>query len=332
MKKDHGEWCASFPREGGPHKFSNWGSKWSEQSDRGRDRGHCLLRIPLPEASFTRWDLETNTNSVETLVGIDYKGEPFAIAYVDKVEDAIQRRRHWSRRPMGPRTCWKGQTLANIFFHKLSKPHLELHDEIYYMWSTARPLDKSAGVLWSRNQTRLLEDDNKDSNRYGWAPHFDIRTLLPRVSPFLVQIFWASLSLGFFPSLWNETKVLAVRKPGKASYKEAQAYKPISLLFCKIIGSSSQYTIKGLAWGQTDIIPRSDQFSSWTAHVGCLLEACGSHYHCFQGQVSGAGSVIGHSSSTGVSLEKWNIMQTEKEQSAIVPNSLDVWLSFKATM
>ena len=47
---------------------------------------------------------------------------------------------------------------------------------------------------------------------------------------FLQRIFIASLRLGVFPTQWKTAKVIALGKPGKKSYSEARAYRPISLL------------------------------------------------------------------------------------------------------
>ena len=47
---------------------------------------------------------------------------------------------------------------------------------------------------------------------------------------FLQRLFIASLRLGAFPTPWRIASIIALCKPGKSSYAEARAYRPISLL------------------------------------------------------------------------------------------------------
>ena len=48
--------------------------------------------------------------------------------------------------------------------------------------------------------------------------------------PWLMRIFGGSFAVGYFPQVWRTAKVLALQKPGKASYATPRSYRPISLL------------------------------------------------------------------------------------------------------
>src|SRR5271154_3583522 len=47
--------------------------------------------------------------------------------------------------------------------------------------------------------------------------------------PQLVEVFKASLYLGYIPGVWRKTKVIFLPKPGKPSYQVTGAWRPISL-------------------------------------------------------------------------------------------------------
>ena len=48
--------------------------------------------------------------------------------------------------------------------------------------------------------------------------------------PWLLLISNASLAFSHFPGAWRRARVIALRKPGKASYSVPRSYRPISLL------------------------------------------------------------------------------------------------------
>ena len=54
---------------------------------------------------------------------------------------------------------------------------------------------------------------------------------------FLQTIYKASIYLHYTPKLWRDTKVIFIPKPGKATYRKAKSFRPISL---------SNYFLKGL--------------------------------------------------------------------------------------
>jgi hypothetical protein len=49
------------------------------------------------------------------------------------------------------------------------------------------------------------------------------------VIPYLVRIFHACLSNGYFPAIWQQVKVVFIPKPGRNSYSGPRDYRPISL-------------------------------------------------------------------------------------------------------
>ena len=46
----------------------------------------------------------------------------------------------------------------------------------------------------------------------------------------MVQIFTASINLGYYPRKWKTVTIVVLRKPGKPDYTVPGAYRPISLL------------------------------------------------------------------------------------------------------
>ena len=135
----------------------------------------------------------------------------------------------------------KATTLAAIFFPKLPAASLPMHEEIDVAWATARPPGKLLGPEVTTKEIRKTCYRMRSKAATGVD---DLSILIMKrcsreLIPFLQRLFTASLSLGFFPSLWREAKVLALRKLGKPSYEEARAYRPISLLnhFGKLLES-----------------------------------------------------------------------------------------------
>ena len=49
------------------------------------------------------------------------------------------------------------------------------------------------------------------------------------MSSILCSIFRVFLALGFIPTAWRNARVTFIPKPGKPSYTEAKAYRPICL-------------------------------------------------------------------------------------------------------
>ena len=53
----------------------------------------------------------------------------------------------------------------------------------------------------------------------------------------ITDVYKACVILQFTPSLWRDTRVIFIPKPGKESYNKAKSFRPISL---------SNYLLKGL--------------------------------------------------------------------------------------
>ena len=49
------------------------------------------------------------------------------------------------------------------------------------------------------------------------------------LTPHLLQLYRASIAYGYIPICWRKVKVVFIPKPGKSSYTQAKAYRPISL-------------------------------------------------------------------------------------------------------
>ena len=109
---------------------------------------------------------------------------------------------------------------------------LRFHSEVDTTWNTARPPGESVESWVSIKELR----------RACFRMRSQAATGVDRLSILIVQrcfrelmifrrrLFTASLRLGVFPTPWKIASVIALRKPGKSSYAEARAYRPISLL------------------------------------------------------------------------------------------------------
>ena len=126
----------------------------------------------------------------------------------------------------------KAQHLKKIFFPTLPRANLRFHTSIDFKWSTARPPGQLSDTKVTTRELRAAVGRMRRKAATGpdQLPILLIERCFRELSPFLCRLFTASLQLGFFPSQWKSAKVIALRKPGKASYADPRAYRPISLL------------------------------------------------------------------------------------------------------
>ena len=57
------------------------------------------------------------------------------------------------------------------------------------------------------------------------------------LTPFLLQIYWAVLTLNIYCKFWDESTTIVIRKLGKPRYNIPKAYQLIALLntICKVL-------------------------------------------------------------------------------------------------
>ena len=126
----------------------------------------------------------------------------------------------------------KAEALASAFFPSLPSGDRPRQLAIEHAWSTYRP----PGLLESERVTRgevilAIRDTRADA-----APGPDgiparvFKKCMMTLLPWLVWVFQGSLVCGHYPLAWRTAKVIALRKPGKASYATPRSYRPISLL------------------------------------------------------------------------------------------------------
>jgi ribonuclease HI len=80
-------------------------------------------------------------------------------------------------------------------------------------------------IIWAINSFKPFKSPGGD----GILPAL-IQKGLDWLLPHLVVMFRASLELGYVPKSWCETNVVFIPKPGKDSYTETNAFRPISLM------------------------------------------------------------------------------------------------------
>ena len=122
--------------------------------------------------------------------------------------------------------------LTSIFFPRLPQANLQFHGTIDRTWDTARPPGFLGETRVSVREIRkaCYQMRAKAATGVDQLPILIFQCCFRELMSFLQRLFTASIQLSFFPTLWKVAKVIALRKPGKASYAEARAYRPISLL------------------------------------------------------------------------------------------------------
>jgi hypothetical protein len=90
-------------------------------------------------------------------------------------------------------------------------------------------------LFWSKRASWELEralNSCKPTNSPGHdgIQYWLFKNFLDIVSPILLSIFNACLSLQYFPVSWKSALVLVLRKPKKNDYTRPENYRPISLL------------------------------------------------------------------------------------------------------
>ena len=83
----------------------------------------------------------------------------------------------------------------------------------------------------------LLKFENKKSPGPDDLKPLIFQFFPPNIIEIFTYIYKACVALGFTPTLWRESKVIFIPKPGKDDYTKANAFRPISL---------SNYLLKGL--------------------------------------------------------------------------------------
>ena len=126
----------------------------------------------------------------------------------------------------------KARVLTTTFFPSLPAVTSPAQERVEHAWRTHRP----PGPEDSELVTPLEVLSAIRAMRMDAAPGLDgipvicLKKCCGILLPWLRQIFSSSLALGYFPEKWRIAKVLALRKPGKASYATPRSYRPISLL------------------------------------------------------------------------------------------------------
>jgi hypothetical protein len=113
--------------------------------------------------------------------------------------------------------------LLNSFFPKMAEPTLEsttpTREEI--PWEPVTKLEIERALKAAKGNTALGEDS---------LPTLVWKNIWKHVAHFIVQIFTASINLGYYPKRWKTATIIVLRKPGKPDYSAPGAYRPISLL------------------------------------------------------------------------------------------------------
>ena len=122
--------------------------------------------------------------------------------------------------------------LATTFFPSLPIATSLTQKTIEHAWSTHRPLGpKEFEKVTPRGILSAIL-----SMRFDAAPGVDgipvicLKKCCGILLPWLMRIFGGSFVVGYFPQMWCTAKVLALRKPRKASYATPHSSQPIRLL------------------------------------------------------------------------------------------------------
>ena len=126
----------------------------------------------------------------------------------------------------------KAAALAPVFFPSLPPSRDSRQAAIDFAWGTHRPPGDRDFVEVSLTEVQEAVKAMPLTSVPGLdqIPVVVLCKNLFILAPWLRLIYSASLSLQCFPRTWRVSKVIVLRKPGKASYSTPRSYRPISLL------------------------------------------------------------------------------------------------------
>ena len=101
----------------------------------------------------------------------------------------------------------------------LAYTHLPQED-----WATAREITQTERVAWAVSCFSPFKTGGTD----GIFPAL-LQKGIEVIKHHMSRIMAACLALGYVPKQWRVARVVFIPKPGKASYKEAKSFRPISL-------------------------------------------------------------------------------------------------------
>lgn len=79
-------------------------------------------------------------------------------------------------------------------------------------------------------QNAILHTKPKKSLRPDGLPNLVLQRLLPLITHYLTNLFNACLRLHYCTEHFRRSRTVVIRKPGKPSYADPKAYRPIALL------------------------------------------------------------------------------------------------------
>ncbi|KAL1447090.1 hypothetical protein WDU94_000567 [Cyamophila willieti] len=91
-------------------------------------------------------------------------------------------------------------------------------------WKTANLVITYSGIEWALGSFKPFKACGPD----GVFPAL-LQEGKEILIPILCRLFRASLAVGYVPSAWKSAEVICIPKPGRTSYAEAKAYRPITL-------------------------------------------------------------------------------------------------------
>ena len=90
--------------------------------------------------------------------------------------------------------------------------------------------DKLKKILTTEKVRRALKGfDNKKSPGPDNFKPIMFKYFTKPIYKYITDIYKACVILQFTPSLWRDTRVIFIPKPGKESYNKAKSFRPISL-------------------------------------------------------------------------------------------------------
>ncbi|KAJ3979433.1 hypothetical protein F5890DRAFT_1421350, partial [Lentinula detonsa] len=70
---------------------------------------------------------------------------------------------------------------------------------------------------------------NGKATRTGTIPNDVFKAIGDLAVPYLGPIYRATFTLGVYPEDWSKTETIVLKKPGKPDYRDANAWRPITL-------------------------------------------------------------------------------------------------------
>jgi Reverse transcriptase (RNA-dependent DNA polymerase). len=91
-------------------------------------------------------------------------------------------------------------------------------------WEVAKTVVSQSRIRWAISSFDPFKSPGAD----GILPVL-LQQGVDCLAPVLIHVFRASIALGYIPLAWRSTNVAFIPKPGRPSYAQAKAYRPISL-------------------------------------------------------------------------------------------------------